>query len=269
MWPMRRIPAMESVYSANARVEVALGPGREPEQCVGGRPAPARRPARRASTRRAWSTVPAMSPRISASAARYISIAPGKRRQLRLVDDDHARGVASRGRQRQPLLGVPQVLVDAIELAGRHQHADEADGEHRPDAHDVVRDELRPGAERRVLPAAAHGRQRQLGELGGPVDVAGRQRVPDRVGRLVVLREPRAGPAMQLGRGIRIFVEEPRPQHVGEEVVIPIPLASIVERDHEQVLPIQRFERRLASRCTRDRVAQRSLRGGRGPTSAA
>ncbi len=84
--------------------------------------------------------------------------------------------------------------------------ADEPDGEHRPDAHDVLRDELRPRAERRVLPAAAHGRQRELGELGGPVEVAGRERVPDRVGRVVVLGDTRRSPgdaARPARRGLR------------------------------------------------------------------
>ncbi len=259
MWPMRRIPAMESVYSANA---VSRSPS---DQAASPSSAWAAARLQLVVVRREGEHASSMVDRAGDVAAHQrqrgaVHLDRARQRpQLRLVDDDHARGVASRGRQRQPLLGVPQVFVDAIELAGRHQHADEPDGEHRPHAHDVLRDELRPRAERRVLPAAAHGRQRQLGELGGPVEVARRQRVPDRVGRLVVLREPRAGPAMQLGRGIRILVEEPRAQHVGEEVVIPIPLASIVERDHEQVLPIQRLERRLASGRARDRVAQRSL----------
>ncbi len=230
-------------------VEVALGPGREPEQRVGGGPA------HLVVVRREHEHALRMVDRAGDVAAHQrergaVHLDRARQgRELRLVDDDHARGVAGRGRQRQPLLDVAQVFVDAIQRAGRHQRAHEADGEYRPDAHHVVGDELHPGVHRRVLPAAAQVRQRQLGDVGGPVDVAGRQRVPDRAGRVVVPGEPAGGSAMQLGRGIRVFVEEPRAQHVGEEVVVPVPLASIVERNHEQVLPIQRLERRLAARC--------------------
>ena len=203
MWPMRRIPAMDVGVLGERSVEVALGPGREPEQRVGGRPA------QLVVVRRDGEHAAGMVDRAGDVAARQrqrgaVHLDRARQcRQLRLVDDDHARGVAGRGRQRQPLLDVAQVVVDAIELAGRHQRAHEADGEHRPDAHDVVGDELRPRAHRRVLPAAAQAGSASSASVGGPVEVAGRERVPDRVGRLVVLGEPGARPAMQLDRGVR------------------------------------------------------------------
>ena len=241
-------------------VEVALGPGREPEQCVGGRPAPARRrPARAASTRRAWSTVPAMSPRISANAARYISIAPGNVRSC--ASSTTIMPAASRA------AGVSASHCSASRRCSSTRSSSPVDinTPTNPTASTGRTRTTCSGMSSAHARSVASCRPRRTAGSANSASSAARSKSPAAnacriaFGRLVVLREPRAGPAMQLGRGIRIFVEEPGAQHVGEEVVVPVPLASIVERDHEQVLPIQRLERRLASRRTRDRVAQRSL----------
>ena len=182
-----------------------------------------------------------------------------QRSELGVVDHDHARGVPVGGVHRQPALDLVEVGLDAIGLAVRHEGADEADGEHRADPYDVLRNELRPVAERRVLAGSSHLRHRELGQLRGAVEIARCECVPDGVGRLALLGEPGAGAAMELDGCVGLLLEESCAQHVGEEVVVPVPLAPVVERDHEQVLAVERFERGLASGLAGHRVAERTL----------
>ena len=51
---------------------------------------------------------------------------------------------------------------------------------------------------------------------------------------------------MELGHPIGLLLDQARLQHIGEEVVIAIPLALIVERDDEEVAALQRFQHRFA-----------------------
>ena len=50
---------------------------------------------------------------------------------------------------------------------------------------------------------------------------------------------PVARPTVELGDPSRVLVEQPGPEHVGEEVVVAVPGAPIVERDEEQVRPVE------------------------------
>ena len=63
---------------------------------------------------------------------------------------------------------------------------------------------------------------------------------------------------MQLVDSLGLLVQQSRPQHVGEEVVVAVPEAAIVERDEEEVGPIEPLEHRLPAAATGHGIAQRS-----------
>ena len=77
-----------------------------------------------------------------------------------------------------------------------------------------------------------------------------------------MLLVPLACPPVQLRHPPGSLVEEARPQHVGEELVVAIPPAAVVERDEEQVPAIQRLQHGLAPVLAGDRVAQRAGQAG-------
>ena len=80
----------------------------------------------------------------------------------------------------------------------------------------------------------------------------------DGLGRLAVLLVPRARPPVQVRHLAGLLVEQPRLQHVGEELVVAIPPAAVIERDQEQVPPIQRLQHGLAATLPGDGIAQRT-----------
>ena len=80
----------------------------------------------------------------------------------------------------------------------------------------------------------------------------------DGLGRFAVALVPRARPPVQVRDVVGLLVKQARAQHVGEEVVIAIPPAAVVERDQEQVPAIQRLQHGLAVVLAGDGVAQRA-----------
>ena len=81
-------------------------------------------------------------------------------------------------------------------------------------------------------------------------------RVADRLRRLAVPLEPVARPEVQLVDTVGQFVEQAGTQHLGEEVVIAVPLAMVVERNEKQVRPVQGLERAVAPATAGDRIAE-------------
>ena len=63
---------------------------------------------------------------------------------------------------------------------------------------------------------------------------------------------------MQLVDQLGFLVDQPGAEHVGEQVVIAVPVAAVVERDEEQVRPIELLERRPPAGSAGDRVAERA-----------
>ena len=102
-----------------------------------------------------------------------------------------------------------------------------------------------PAADDRFASLAPQRRDGELDPVGGQVDVAGGQCVPH--GRLGIPGPvvPLAGATMQPGHVAGPFVEQAGVEHVGEQVVVPVPAAVVVERDDEQVLPLQGLQHRL------------------------
>ena len=80
----------------------------------------------------------------------------------------------------------------------------------------------------------------------------------DGLGPVAVVLVPVARPTVEDRDAVGLLVLEARPEHVGEELVIAIPLAAVVERDQEQVCAIERLKHRLAARLTGHGIAQRA-----------
>ena len=78
--------------------------------------------------------------------------------------------------------------------------------------------------------------------------------VPDRLLGQIVGLVPLAGALVQQRHLVWMVAEHPRPQHVGEQVVVAVPLASVVQGDKEQVGALQSREHVGAVLATGDRV---------------
>jgi hypothetical protein len=131
-----------------------------------------------------------------------------------------------------------------------------SDAEHRPAAQDRVGQVPHPASQLGLAPVPAHRRHGQLHEVRGPLVVAAGQGMPDGVGGITVVLEPGTGPPVQPPDVVRLLFEQVRAQHVGEQVVVAVPLPMVVERDEEQVGPLQRHQPRRAAGLTGDGVAQ-------------
>src|SRR5918997_4642381 len=95
---------------------------------------------------------------------------------------------------------------------------------------------------------ASDGRLRfELHQARRPREVAGGQRVPDGLGRLPVPLVPRARPPVEEGYLVGLFLPETPAEDVGEEVVVAVPAAAVVEGNDEQVPALQRLEHGLAA----------------------
>ena len=244
---------------ARRRFEVAVGPVGEPDE-RGGRAAArgGRRRALRLAARSPWAIVPARSPRSSARPARYMAAWAGQAAELGLVVHDHARRRAVRRRASASMSS--RSVVDALDVAGDHAGADQAEAEHG-----TVREHLASGR------ASSHGcwvaswrAWRRLGdgeldELGGP----GVKSSAAMAWRIASARSPSAS-NQSLARRWRSATRsgcssvEAGTEHVAEEVVVPVPPPAVVEGDEEEVRPLQRLEGRLGVAAAGDRGAQRS-----------
>src|SRR6476659_10787518 len=98
----------------------------------------------------------------------------------------------------QPLLGVPQSVLTALDLAVNQQRPGIPNAEHWPDADQRVGKRLDPATPRVLLPAPPHRWNRSLEQVRRSSEIPGGQGVVDRLGRLAVLLVPRAGPTVQV-----------------------------------------------------------------------
>ena len=67
---------------------------------------------------------------------------------------------------------------------------------------------------------------------------------------------PFTGPSMKFESTLRLFVFEVRPEDVGEEVVIAVPTALIVERDNKEVSTLESTYHRFAIATSDDGIAE-------------
>jgi hypothetical protein len=150
--------------------------------------------------------------------------------ELGLVHDDHPTRSGRRSIERvrsEPALGIRQASVDVLELAASQQLAGKDVAEHRPAAEQLIGERREPAQQRGLVSASAERGRRQLDQVRGPGKVVGCQGVAYRLGRFAVALVPRTRPPMQLRHVFGLLVQQARAQHVGEEVVIPVPVAAI------------------------------------------
>ena len=252
-WLARSRLARESVHDSRAAREVADGPRREAGEAGGG-------PARE--------VVVGVGELVGA--ARVCGGAGHVAARLRdggAIGEDHAGDGADDGGVRpgvshERLLGGVEVRLDAGEVAADHVRADVVDGEFWARADYVGGEGVEPGANRRLLAVAEHDGRDLLDEFAGVRWVVGEHCVADGVGEVVVGLVPLACAAVELCDGVGRLGAQPRGEHVGEEVVVPIPATLIVERHHEEVGALERLEHRGAVGVAGDGVAQRAGQAG-------
>ena len=122
-------------------------------------------------------------------------------------------------------------VVDVVPATGMVRVPGSGEGEARVSSEHVTREELRPFAQG-LLPALPdQDPSLAVDELGAAVGFAGGDVVADGVAGHVVVGEPVGGAAVTRARVIAALQAEP----VGEQMVVAEPLASMVERDDEQV----------------------------------
>ena len=80
--------------------------------------------------------------------------------------------------------------------------------------------------------------------------------VLDRRVLLAVLLMPRTRPAVQFGHVVRLLIDQSRLQHLGEQVVVPIPMTVVIEGHEEQIGPVERLQHRSAVTASRDGIAE-------------
>lgn len=175
--------------------------------------------------------------------AELLGVGPGGSRPVR------------HGRQRA--LRVVEPGLDRVEVAGCHEHPSVEDAEDRAAADGVVGQCRQPAEQHRVLPGAPDRRHRQLHEVRRAVELVGGQGVRDGVlGQIVVLVPP-AGALVQQRNLLGLLAEHARAQHVGEQVVVAVPLPPIVQRDEEEVGALKGHERAAPVVAAGDGVAER------------
>jgi hypothetical protein len=183
----------------------------------------------------------------------------------------HAPGPADRRLERlargrlQRALGVGEQLLSLVQAATEQRQEGADHQQPRPRAHDLGRHDRQPSGQGGLLGAMEGRVEVPLDEAGRPAGVPRGQGVPDGVlGRRPLAARGRAlafppggRGAMQLGDTAGQGVQEPRLQQVGEQPVIAPPAADVVERDQEQVGPLDPLQQRLAVAAAGDRLAQR------------
>ena len=170
----------------------------------------------------------------------------GKALELALVDDHHP---LRRGPRAVTVLWAaatarpPAAAPRRPRTPRRHQRPDVAHREHRPDPDHVVGDGLEPAPDRGLLPApgASPGsparpdprlaRRRRRPARGGSPPMAPRSA---RTTRWLAVSAAGTSP-------VGLLVQEMGLQDVREQVVVAVPPAAVVQRDHEQVGAVQRL----------------------------
>ncbi len=256
MWPARRSPAIAFGVRRVRRRQVPARPEREPQQSPRRRPGRGGRPSGASSSAwRACRTVPAQ---IAVSQGQGGPVHRDRRRAGGGTRSSSTTTISADG----GLSAADGYLWPRPATARRPAARPRRRRARRRDSSAPAKPTLSTGLARTtssgsafsqprtvgLLPAPAHGRDGQLDQVRRALEVPGGQRVADRLGRLAVALVPGARPPVQVGHVAGLLVREVRLQDVGEEVVVAIPLAVVVERDHEQVGPLQRLQHGLARR---------------------
>ena len=149
-----------------------------------------------------------------------------------------------------------QQHLDVRELAVCHERSDIPHAQDRSVLEQLIGKQLEPPSHRRFLARLAEARDRQLDHAGGSLEV-----LPARAWRMASCGSPRCSNQLLARRwrsedAVRLLAHEARTEDIREQVVVSVPLAPRVERDQEEIPPIEDLEHALATIQFRDRIAQ-------------
>ena len=198
----------------------------------------------------AKASVRSRSPFICAWAARYRATALGNRRNSAssTTTIDRGRGLLSLpivGRWFQPSLRPTQQHLDIRRLAGGHERSDIPDAQDRPNLKHLIGKLLEPTPHRGFLARLSEARDRRLDHVGGPLVVFPVECVANGLKPLPALLVPDTRAPMEVRDAVRLLAQQARPEDIREQVVVSVPLAARVERDHEEVPAIEILEGRF------------------------
>ena len=89
------------------------------------------------------------------------------------------------------------------------------------------------------LAALTQERARLLDELRGSVEMSAGQCMAHRLRGVTFPFVPCARPKVELSHHRGLLIDQSRAQNIGEEVVIAVPVSTVVERDEEQIRSIE------------------------------
>ena len=162
-------------------------------------------------------------------------------------------------RRVKPALGVPQPVVNPAEVAAGQQRSGVADAKGGPGADHLVGEGLIPAQRSGLLPLLVQRWRGQLDQIRRPRVVPGGERVADRLGACAVALVPRARAPVQRRHLRRLLGQQLRCEDVGEEVMVAIPLAPVVQRHDKEVATIERLQPRAAVLLAGHGITQRAV----------
>ena len=166
------------------------------------------------------------------------------------------RGPALRRYESLAFLGAAQVGLGAGVVAAREQRTAEGEGELGRGLDEPARHRLEDGAQRAHLAVDHHGEPARRGEVGREIPGAARGRMAQGGGVVAVRGEPRRGPPVQLRDLVGELRAQLGAQELGEQRVVAMPGAALVERRREHAAVLQSRQHRVAVRRPGERVGE-------------
>ena len=160
------------------------------------------------------------------------------------------------GRKR-PVGGV-QPALERVGTAVHDRPVGLGDAQPRPVLDQPGGQGSQPPGHGRGFSASRHFPDVPLDHPGRPVAVPGGQGVPDRIVDQPVALTPGGRGAVQLRQPFRLLLGKAHPQQVGEQLVVAVPAAHLVQRGQEQIGPLDGLKQPLPAGAAGDRIAQRA-----------
>ena len=159
------------------------------------------------------------------------------------------------GRQRR--LGPVEQRLGLVHAAREQLPHRLGEQQPRPGADQLRRQGRQPPVDRRPLGPAQQGVELPLDQPRRPDLVPGGQGMADGLVDQPVVLAPGRGRAAQPARRLRVGLQQPGPEQVGEQLVVAPPAPDLVQGDQEQIGPLQPLQPPLAAAAAADGVAQR------------
>ncbi len=166
----------------------------------------------------------------------------GESSELGVMVDDQ---LVLRAIRFEPRFDVVEELLDPCGVAEDHPGADAGEVEHRSVGEHLLGEGVEPLLLGGVLPCLTEVGDAELDQLGGFGTVACCQGMAKSLGSVTVGLEPVSCAVVQVGDAAGVLVGEAGPEDIAEQVVVPVPAATVIERDQEQVRPFKGVENHL------------------------